>query len=84
MISDKIRNIVRELRNRADDESLKENLFLLAMENLEVVADEVAAMEGAPVPANLRGEIAGNVVSLDRARKGCRHLAVLSGGGDAA
>lgn len=86
MLSDKIRNITRELRNRADDGTLTVVTFALALENLDDTAGEVAAIENAPVPAALRGDIenAGdNVVSFASARIERRRFGA-PGDGDAA
>lgn len=54
MVSQKIRNTVAGLRERADGRYLDRETFLLGMQVLLLLADEVECMEETPVPPRHR------------------------------
>lgn len=73
MVSEKLRNMARALARRADEGTLTIEEFAVAIQVMNELADEAAALERAAIPAEIRNTLPivceGNVVSLfDRAR----------------
>lgn len=93
MLSEKISNITRQLRNRAQDGSLTREMFDLALENLDASVAEARQLEAAAVPDAERRQTpgvdpadlaSGRVVSLDEVRIERKRFGSIPGGGGAA